>query len=135
MSRIQHRHWNEKIVMAYLEDAASIHRRLPEVKVAGYFSLWPETMADDWTRLYDAVNGQNRLGSPMPREVSYHEEIMEWLRWLDRHQQQIVWMRANRIPWKVLTVQFEKNKTTLWREMNSGLLRIASILSTRENAL
>lgn len=123
--------WNEKIVMAYLEEAASIHRRLPEVKVAGYFSLWPETMKDNWTRLYDAVNGNNRLGPPMPHEVTYHEEIMEWLRWIPRREQQIIWMRANRIHWKVLAAQFNASRTRLSREMNTGLIRIASILNAK----
>jgi hypothetical protein len=131
MSWMKQHHWNEKIVMAYLEDAAAIHRRLPEVKVAGYFSLWPDTMKDDWTRLYDAVNGKNRIGPPNAREVTYHEEIMQWLRWLERPQQQIVWMRANRIPWKVLVDQFGISRVTLWHDMNSGLLRIASILSEK----
>ncbi len=135
MSGIRRTRWNEKIVMAYLEDAASIHRRLPKVKVPGYYSYWPETMKDDWERLYDAVNGQALLGSPSAREVTYHEEIMEWLRWLERPQQQIVWMRANRIPWKVLVEQFGKSKTTLWRETNYGLFRIASILAAKEQAL
>lgn len=134
MNQACSKHWNEKIVMAYLEDAAAIHRRLPEVKVAGYFSLWPETMKDDWARLYDLVNGTSRLGPPMPREVSYHEEIMEWLNWLDRETRQVVWMRANRIPWKILEQQFEKNKTTLWRNMNAGLIKLAAILSSKKGA-
>ncbi len=134
MSRFGHSRWNERIVMAYLQDAAEIHRRLPEVKVSGYYSLWPETMKDDWERLYDAVNGRSRHGPPSAREVTYHEEIMEWLRWLERPQQQIVWMRANRIPWKVLVEQFGKSKTTLWREANYGLFRIASILSAKGQA-
>lgn len=129
MSRIRRQHWNERIVMAHLEEAAAIHRRLPEVKVGGYFSLWPETIKDDWTRLYDMVNGSNRLGPPMPAEVTYHEEIMDWLRWLDRPQQQIVWMRANHIPWKILVAELGKSKTTLWREQTFALIRISAILS------
>lgn len=124
--------WNEKIVMAYLEDAAAIHRRMPEVKVAGYYSLWPETMKDEWSRLYDLINGTSKLGPPMPKEVSYHEEIMTWLNWIDHDLRQIVWMRANRIPWKILEEQFSKNKTTLWRDMNGGLIRISSILTAKE---
>ena len=131
MKRISQCYWTERMVMAYLEDAASIHRRLPEVKVAGYFSLWPETMKDDWTRLHDAVNGHDRLGSPMPPEVTYHEEIMGWLRWLNPETQQIVWMRANCIPWKILVDEFGKSKTTLWREQSNGLIRIASILNAK----
>ena len=43
--------WTDKMVMAYLEEAADIHRRLPPVTVQGYFNLWPETLKDDWTRL------------------------------------------------------------------------------------
>lgn len=131
MNRIRNTRWNEKLVMIYLEDAAAIHRRLPEVKVPGYFSLWPETLSDDWTRLHDAVNGKTRLGSPMPNEVTFHEEVMEWLRWLDRYEQQLVWMRANRIPWKVLTEQFGKSKTTLWRDTSRGLNRISSMLTAK----
>lgn len=128
-------HWNEKLVMAYLEDAADIHRRLPQVKVDGYFTLWPETLKDDWTRLYDAVNGKNRLASPMPHEVTFHEEVMKWLRYLDRYQQQIVWMRANSIPWKILVDEFGKSKSTLWRENKYALIRIASILNAKETSL
>lgn len=134
MHRIRNTHWNEKLVMIYLEDAASIHRRLPEVKVAGYFSLWPETLADDWTRLYDATHGKTRLGSPMPSEVSFHEEVMEWLRWLDRYEQQVVWMRANRIPWKMLTEEFGRSKTTLWRDASRALGRISAALTARAMA-
>ena len=128
MSYIYKQHWNKKIVVAYLEDAADIHRRLPRVKVDGYYNLWPETMRDEWTKLYDAVNGTNQLGAPNAREVSYHEEIMEWLRWVQPDQQQLVWMRANRIPWKILIDQFGASKATLWRKVDNGLARIESTL-------
>ena len=53
--------WTDKMVMAYLEEAADIHRRLPPVTVQGYFNLWPETLKDDWKRLYDSVNAKTRL--------------------------------------------------------------------------
>ncbi|MCH6256802.1 DUF6362 family protein [Puniceicoccaceae bacterium K14] len=131
MNKIRNTHWNEKLVLIYLEDAAAIHRRLPEVKVAGYFNLWPETIGDDWTRLYDAVNGKPRLGYPMPPEVSFQEEVMEWLKWLDRYEQQLVWMRANCIPWKVLMVEFDKSKSTLWRDTQRGLSRISHLLTAK----
>ena len=128
---LDHHQWDEKLVFAHLESAAGIHRRLPEVKVAGYFSLWPETMKDDWTQLYETVNGRSRLGSPMPHEVTYHEEVMAWLRWIPRNEQQIIWMRANRLPWKSLEYEFGMERTKLWRTMNFGLIRIASILNSK----
>jgi hypothetical protein len=130
MKQLQHNQWSECTVMAYLEEAASIHRRLPQVKVPGYFSLWPDTLKDDWEQLYDAVNRRTRLGSPMPHEVTYHEQIMDWLRWIDRDQQQIVWMRANRLPWKILVAELGQSKTTLWRQQRNALARIAAKLET-----
>lgn len=46
-------YWTDKIVMAYMEEAAEIHRCIPEVKVPGYHSVWPDTLKDDWERYYD----------------------------------------------------------------------------------
>lgn len=134
MKHIENHHWNEKIVMAYLEEAADIHRRLPEVKMQGYYSLWPETLKDDWERFYDAVHGRTRMGPPMPQEVTFHEEIMAWLRLVDRYHQQIIWMRANRIPWKIISSAIGKGKATLWRELKNGLNQIVAILNSRQDA-
>ncbi len=122
-------YWSPIIVMGHLMQAASIHRRLPEVRVPGYHTLWPPTMVDQWERLYDRLNGKTTLGSPMPPEVSYHEEVMAWLRLLDRPSQQLTWMRANRVPWKILVEEFGRSKPTLWREVNSNLDVILSYLN------
>ena len=125
--------WNEHVVLAYLREAAAIHRRLPPVRVQGYQTLWPEMIKDDWSRLYDLVNAKTRLGSPMPPEVTYQEAVMEWLRWLDRHDQQIIWMRANNLPWKLLVDELGQSKPTLWRRLRANLALIASRLDDSEN--
>ena len=125
-------YWNEKIVMGYLMHAASIHRRLPPVQVQGYGSLWPVTLHDDWERFYDLVNGRTTLGSPMPIEVTYHEEVMEWLLQLDPHRQQIIWMRANQIPWKIMVEEFGQCKVVLWRRLSAGLEEIITSLNRRD---
>lgn len=124
--------WSDKMVMAYLEEAAAIHRRLPPVKVQGYFNLWPEALKDDWERLYDAINAKTRLGAPMPHEVTYHETIMAWLRWLDPYSQKLVWMRANRIPWKIIEDKLSKGKTALWQDYKAAIALITGKLSARE---
>lgn len=117
-------YWSEKIVAGYIIQCASIHRRLPEVRVPGYHTLWPVTMKDEWERLYDMLNGKPTLGSPMPPEVSFSDAVLEWLQLLDRSQQQLVWMRANRVPWKILVEEFGRSKPTLWREHCACLSRI-----------
>ena len=124
--------WTDKMVMAYLEEAAAIHRRLPPVTVQGYFNLWPATLKDDWERLYDTVNSKTRLGSPMPSEVTYHENIMTWLRWLDPYNQKLVWMRANRIPWKIVEAKLGRGKTALWQDYKGAIALLTGKLSARE---
>lgn len=124
MNRKPNLYWDEKIVMSYLIHAASIHRRLPEVKAKGYFTLWPPTLQDDWDRLYNALHGQTTLGSPMPPEVTFHEEVMAWLPYLNRHEQQLVWMRSNKVPWKILTVDFDRSKASLSRDLVAALSRL-----------
>ncbi|MBK1883774.1 hypothetical protein JIN85_15250 [Luteolibacter pohnpeiensis] len=114
-------YWNEKIVMGYLIQAASIHRRQPEPRVAGYHTLWPPMLRDDWERLYDIIHGPFRMGPPMPAEVTYSERVMEWLGLFDRSRQQIIWMRANRIPWKILVDEFDRSKVSLWRDLSESL--------------
>jgi len=118
-------YWNEKLVMMHLSHAASIHRRLPEPYTPGFHSLWPDTLVEEWQRLYDAINGKNTLGPPYASEVDYHEQIMEWLRILERPQQQLCWMRANAIHWAILVEEFGRCKRTLWGRMNEGLYSIA----------
>ncbi len=122
-------YWNEAIVVSYLEDAASIHRRLPPDRgPGGYFTLWPETLKDDWQLLYDMIHGKFCLGPPMPPEVTFHEEVMEWLRVLDRPRQQLVWMRANRVPWKILIEEFGLCKQTLYIRRKNALDKILTHL-------
>jgi len=122
-------YWCEKTVSAYLEEAAAIHRRLPDVTVPGYRTLWPQTMADSWKRVYDTLNGKTKLGSPMPPEVTFHEDVMAWLRYLEPSRQQVVWMRVNRVPWKIMVDELERSKQTLWRDMRSSLGEIAARLN------
>lgn len=114
-------YWNEKIVMGFLMQAAAIHRRIPEPQVPGYHTLWPPTLVDGWERLYDLLNGRSGLGPPMPAEVTFSDAVMEWLRLLDRPHQQVVWMRANRVPWKILVEELDRSKPTLWRDLNYSL--------------
>ncbi len=122
-------YWNDKIVMSYLIQAARIHRRLPEVGPRGYHCLWPVTMQTEWESLHDLLNGTSTLGSPMPPEVTFHEEVMAWLAILPREKQQLIWMRANLIPWKVLTEEFGRCKQTLFVRVSDGLQQLVAHLN------
>lgn len=125
-------YWTEKIVMAFMEEAAEIHRCIPEVRVPGYHSMWPDTLKDDWERYYDMLYARRRRNYALPKQVDFMEEVMRWLRWLNVIEQRVIWARANNIPWKVLEHDFNSSKTTLWRHLNVGTNRLAAILNNND---
>jgi hypothetical protein len=118
--------------MAFMEEAAEIHRCIPDVRVPGYHSMWPDTLKDDWERYYDMLHARRRRNYALPKQVDFMEEVMRWLRWLNVIEQRVIWARANNIPWKVLEHDFNSSKTTLWRHLNVGTNRLAAILNNND---
>ena len=80
------------------ELAVDVFARLPGVRPQGYFSAWPEyfhSFADQVGQ-----EPQMRRPRPSPRQITQAVEAMLWLRWLERDDARVVWLRANRTPWK-----------------------------------
>jgi hypothetical protein len=122
-------YWTDKIVMSYLIQAARIHRRMPEGGPSGYHCLWPVMMQTEWESLHDLLNGPPILGPVMPPEVTFQDEVMAWLSILPREQQQLVWMRANQIPWKIMVEELGRSKVSLWRDLNNCFSKLISHLN------
>lgn len=128
-----HDHWTPRLVEAYLAEAADTMRRLPEPRVPGYFSTWPEIVQESW--MTDGwAEGPTRLGSATPRAITQMDETLLWLRWLDRDDQKIVWERANRRPWKVIAHAFGIDRSTAWRRWTYALITIAARLNAQSGA-
>lgn len=125
-------YWTDKIVMAYMEEAAEIHKCIPDVKAPGYHSVWPDTLKDDWERYYDMLHARRRRHYALPKQVDFMEEVMRWLRWLNVIEQRVIWARANNIPWKIIEHDFKSSKSTLWRHMSIGTGRLAGILNNHD---
>ena len=104
-----------------LEFAADIMKRLPSVRANGYGSGWPE-MLYTLAEIIEQEAEPSRLQANS-QEVSEMERILDWLK--------LVWKRACRVPWKVLSYDFRADRTTLWRKYDRAL---AKILTTRKTA-
>lgn len=74
--------WTIEMVEARLEDAARVMRRLPSVRLPGYFNTWPATVVEFADRI-----GQEpvpmRLPPPSPAAITRMEEALGWLPWLE----------------------------------------------------
>ncbi len=117
-------HWTASVIETRLEDAASTLRRLPPVKVAGYFSVWPHILHDaDDKRDWEVE--VRRIGTPSAKAISRMEETFNWFYWLTAEENRLLWLRANRTPWKVISRYMGCDRTTAWRRWIFALSAIA----------
>jgi hypothetical protein len=126
-------YWSPRLVEAYLEEAADTMRRLPGPRVPAFHNSWPEVLQEAWA-VDGFAEGPTRLGPATPRAVSQMEETLLWLRWLHTDDLRLVWLRANRCPWKVIAERFGINRSTAWRRWSYALVVIASRLGNHSNS-
>jgi hypothetical protein len=68
---------------------------------------------------------------PSPREITQAEEALLWLRWLEKDETRLVWLRANGKPWKPICWELGVSRATANRRLDYGLAVIAWRLNGR----
>jgi hypothetical protein len=91
--------WTIEDVAARFAEAADTGRRLPRVRVQGYFNVWPELARDAW-EAYPEETPEYRPLPPSPQAIERMLETMRWVQWLEMEQRHLVWMRAQQREWK-----------------------------------
>lgn len=92
--------WTVTDVADRFEEAAQTLKRMPPVKVQGYFNAWPEIVRTVMEQL-QADRLPMRLGPPTPDAISRMEETIQWIFWLDdEEERRLIWLRAERVYWK-----------------------------------
>ena len=69
---------------------------------------------------------------PSPRQITEAEEAMLWLRWLEKDDARIVWLRANRTPWKPICWQLGISRATANRRWQYGIAVIVWRLNGKQ---
>ena len=111
--------WTSARVQDRLELAADVFVQMPAVKPQGYFNAWPEyfhSFADQVGQ-----EPQMRRPRPSPRQITEAEEAMLWLRWIERDDARLVWLRANRTPWKPICWELGISRATANRRWQYGI--------------
>ena len=91
--------WSVEAVESRIEEAASVIRRLPPVRVPGYFNTWP-TMVTEFADRVGREPERMRLPPPSTDAITRMEQALEWLRWLNGEDAKLVWARSEGMPWK-----------------------------------
>ena len=111
--------WTTTRVEDRLESAADVFRSLPGVMPQGFFNAWPEYFHSFADKV--GQEPQMRRPRPGPRQITEAEEALLWLRWLERDDARIVWLRAERTPWKPICWQMGISRATANRRWQYGL--------------
>lgn len=120
--------WTIEDVANRFEEAASTGRRLPPVRVQGYFNVWPPIVRQEWERLADDDAPLRRF-PPDPAAIDRMLETMGWVQWLEIEQRHLVWMRAKRYGWRDITIRFACDRTTAWRHWKLAMQLVADRLN------
>lgn len=94
-------HWTPTLVEERLVEAASVMKRLPNVRVPGYFNTWPKMLVE-FADLVQQEPARLRLPPPAPDAITRMEEALGWLTWLNPIDRKIVWLRASGERWKTI---------------------------------
>jgi Domain of unknown function (DUF6362) len=116
--------WCNAVVARRLEEAADTLARLPDERVGGLYDLWP--------RLIGAAGRQASPAAAAPEAIDRMDEALGWLMWLEPEERQLVWLRAEGLPWKWITRRLGIGRTTAWQRWTTALLKIVVRLDTVE---
>lgn len=119
--------WTSKQVAARFEEAARVAHRLPPVRVQGHFNAWPTIQRMPWENL--GVEPLVAFVPPQPATVERMLETTRWVQWLEEEQRHLVWMRAQRYPWREVCRRFGWDRTTAWRHWSKAIERVTARLN------
>ena len=123
--------WTVDDLAARFEEAASTGRRLPPVRVQGYFNSWPAFVRKEW-EAFAASEREYKPFPPSPVDIDRMLETMRWVQWLEVEQRHLVWMRAKRYCWRDISIRFACDRTTAWRRWKDALGEVARRLNPEE---
>jgi len=96
--------WTPLMIEQRFIDAADVMKRLPDVRVPGYFNTWPK-IVHEFADLVGQEPARLRRPPPSPAAISRMEETFGWLAWLEPVDRKIVWLRASGERWKAVCYQ------------------------------
>ena len=120
--------WCTDTVAARLEEAANTGRRLPPVRVQGYYTVWPVFVRQEWETLATDEKVY-RPFPPSPKDIDRMLEVMRWVQWLEVEQRHLVWMRAKRYGWREIGIRFACCTKTAQRHWQKSLQTLADHLN------
>ena len=120
--------WTPEDVAKRFSSAADTGRRLPPVRVQGYFNTWPAFMRKEW-EAFSVDTRDYRPSPPSPVDIEQMLETMRWVQWLDVELRHLVWMRAKEYEWNDIAKRFACCTKTAQRRWQRAMQVMADHLN------
>ncbi|MCH2548250.1 MAG: DUF6362 family protein [Alphaproteobacteria bacterium] len=125
----QNKKWTVTDVADRFEEAVKTLKRLPPVKVQGYFNTYPEVIRTS-IEIMQSEKLPMRLGPPSAEAISRMEETLNWIFWLDDEDEcRLVWLKAERVRNKQICYRLGCGRTKVWQMWTFALLKIVTRLN------
>ena len=121
------RHWTADDVADHFEEAFCTLGKLPPVKAQGYFGAWPQVLRTK--REIAAMEPVPMRVWPSPAAITRLDRTFDWVLWIEEAERKLVWSRAAKVPWKVISHELGCDRTTAWRRWQLALTKIAARLN------
>ncbi|QQR69220.1 MAG: helix-turn-helix domain-containing protein [Alphaproteobacteria bacterium] len=119
--------WTPTLVADRMEEAVATLRRLPPVKVRGYFSVWP-TIKFAELEVLQQEKLPIRLRA-QPDAIDRLEETLTWMPWLEVEERKLLWKRGAKMRWKAICWEFGCDRSTAWRKWVIALTKVSAQLN------
>ena len=119
--------WTATDVANQLEEAVSTLKKLPPVRVQGYFSVWPEFACSPQELLMQEAQPIHLVATPAA--ITRLEQTLDWTGWVEAEERKLIWRRAARVRWRVICWEMGCTRMTVWRRWMSALDKIANQLN------
>ncbi len=115
---------DEKYVEDRLQHAARTLRRLPTERVQGYKTTWPLIVHDQAEIM--RMEAQHLRVRPSPKDITEMEEVLfVWMQWLSLDERKLLWLRAERVKWKLICYQLGCGRTKAWEMYKRALAKVS----------
>ena len=121
------RAWTAEDVAEQFEEAVRTLRKLPPVKVRGFFNTWPTIVRT--AREIAFMEPEPMRIRPSTAAITRLEQTSDWVLWIEEEERKLVWARAARVPWKQISGELGCDRTTAWRRWQIALTKIAARLN------
>ena len=120
MKNLENPRFSEEQIIAIFREAIRTLKKMPSVRVQGYFNAWPEIIYTEKEIM--RMDQKPRMWRATPDAISRMERAIEWLNLLKTpEERKIVWMRANNIPWDIIKKTFGFSRVTANKKYKNAI--------------